>query len=121
MQCGIQRQGNLQRHRLRLRHIDRQAIALLIDEAVNRRHARNGQDVVSSDLTKNGQGTDTRTHLRADVTVRATRLLQDQVIDGLGVAVEVKEGRTPDGDVHRSQEGAHLLVVLQTRDRLRVL
>ena len=72
-------------------------------------------------MTENGQGTDTRTHLRADVTVRATWLLQDQVIDGLGVAVEVEESRTPDGDVHRGQEGAHLLVILQPRDRLRVL
>ena len=71
-------------------------------------------------MTENGQGTDTRTHLRADVTVRATWLLQNQVIDGLGVAVEIEDGRTPDGDVRRGEEGTDLLVILQTGHHLRV-
>ena len=104
LERGIECQGDLQRHRLRCRDIDGQSAALLVDEAVNRGDTRDGQEVVGVNLTENRQGTDTRADLCTDVTLRAARLLERQVVEGLRVTIKVEEGRATDGDVRRGQD-----------------
>ena len=119
LQRGVQRQGNHVRLRRGSCDIDRQrpTRTRLVDETVDRGNPVHCNDTVRVNPTQHRQGTDARGDLGSDITLRATGLLEGEVVHRLRVTVQVEECRAHHRHVGRRKDRTNLLVIIQTRGR----